>query len=287
MARRPSAPARRIVVSRTLTDTPLARRHERFVAQGEPRKPKPIPWEKFERDRYPEPALRLAADAMLALAAGEYDAVLGFARLAAALVASGAPFDLVSAAASVPADEIRHSDCALRMAKLCAGRGIAAGFERVAVEPAWLPGAAGALDISMVELPVISETLAAAMLTACRDRATDLVARALFASLVADEVHHLRLGWYYLAWRSPQWTRAERQRVADRAGEILVGLERQFWRGRDAPRNSRRAARALGVLDSPALRAVVRRTVEREIVPGLDALGLGASRAWRVRLRGA
>jgi hypothetical protein len=111
--------------------------------------------------------------------------------------------------------------------------------------------------------------------------------RAVYSSIVADEVHHARLGWYYLAWRAPAWTRAERQRVGDRAGAYVVEIEKQFWRGRDAPEGVRAAARALGVLESEGQRRAVRAIMDDEIVPALDALGLGASHAWRQRKRGA
>ena len=110
---------------------------------------------------------------------------------------------------------------------------------------------------------------------------TDPVARALFTSIIGDEVHHARLGWYYFAWRAPQWTHAERQRLADRVGDLLVTVEPRFWMGRDAPAGARKGARALGVLDSAGQRTVVRQIMEDEIVPALDALGLGASHAWK------
>jgi hypothetical protein len=118
-------------------------------------------------------------------------------------------------------------------------------------------------------------------------RAKDRTLRALFAAIVADEVHHARVGWYYLAWRAPQWSQAERQRVADYVGRAVVSVEKRFWQGRDAAPSARRAARALGVLESEGQRDAVREIMENEIVPGLDALGLGASHAWRMRQRGA
>jgi hypothetical protein len=65
-----------------------------------------------------------------------------------------------------------------------------------------------------------------------------------------------------------------------------MDIERQFWRGRDAPRGCKQAAAALGVLDTPSQRKIVRRVMVEEIVPGLDAFGLGASHAWRQRRRG-
>ena len=273
-------------IRRLLTDTPLARLHDRVMAGHDRRRGAPIPWGRFEREGYPEPALSLALDAQRELAWGEYGAVDLFARLASALSLQGAPFDLVAAASSVPADEIRHADYALRMASLLAGREVGIDVDCRALERRW----GGALTLErlddlMTQVVAIDETLAAAMLTACAERATDPVARALFRAIVADEVHHARLGWYYLAWRAPQWTRAERQRVADGAGLLVMGTERRFWQGRDAPRGSQRAARALEVLESRGQREAVRRVMEGEIVPALDAIGLGASHAWRGRER--
>lgn len=274
-------------IERVLTATPLSRQHERWQREGRGRAARPIPWTEFDRKKYPKPSLSVALDAMMGLARGEYSAVDAFARLSSGLARNGAPLDLIAAAAQIPADEIRHAEYALQMASLYAGEDVAVDVDSSAFGLDW-PAADGleSLDRTMLELPTISETLAAALLVECRERATDPVARALFSAIVADEIHHLRLGWYYLAWREPQWTRAERQRAADVAGESIVRIEEQFWFGRDAPRGSRRAAAALGVLDSKTQRAVVRRVMEREIVPGLDAFGLGASHAWRVRRRG-
>lgn len=273
-------------VRRRFTDTPLARRLARAHREGR-RAPPQVPWSRFDRARYPEPALALARDAYLALAAGEYSAIDLFARLTGAMARNGMPFDLVDACAAIPADELRHTDCALKMAALCGA------LDRVALDErrndARWPAEVGLaeLDWIMVELPAISETIALALLSACRGRATDPVARAFFATIVADEVHHARLGWYYLAWRAPSWSRAERQAVADRAGVQVMAVEGRFLKGRDAPPGSRRAASALGVLDSATQRAVILRVMEDEIVPALDALGLGASLAWRMRKRAA
>lgn len=274
------------VCRRILSQTPLARAHERLLGVRVGGRPKPIPWSSFRPDRYPPAARALAREAMIALAAGEYGAVVGFAKVAAALALRGAPFDLVALATRLPTDELRHAELAIQMAALL-GDG---EREAVALEPdlrrleredpcQWEPAA---LDALMAEVPAISETLSTALLAACRDRAIDPVARALFSSVLADEVHHARLGWYYLMWRAPQWTRPQRQDVADHIGVVVAGTEHRFWRGRDAVPE----AAALGVLDSLTQRAAVAAVMEREIVPALDALGLGASHAWRLRRRG-
>ena len=272
-------------IRRVLTDTPLANVHERTLLQRGPRKGIAIPWNQFRPKRYPAAALALSYDAQRMLALGEYSAVGLFARFVEALARIGAPFDLVSAASRVPQDEIRHADLAFRFASMCAGRDITVEsaeeksprwHERLTVED---------LDSFAIDVIAIGETLACALLSECRDGATDPVARALYSNIVADEVHHARLGWYYLLWRAPQWSQVDRQRVADNAGLLVLQIETRFGTGRDAPRGAQKAARALGVLDTVRQRKVIREVMEHEIVPGLDALGLGASHAWEKRRR--
>jgi hypothetical protein len=276
-----------VQVRRVLTTTPLARQHERGLAGKLTRRVPPIPWESFDRSKYPEAALKLAAHAQSKLALGEYGAVDLFAHLVSAMALLGVPFDLVAAAARTPADEIRHADYAMRAAKLLGGNDVAITFDAKAFRDRWAkPVDLERLDLLMLEVCAIGETLSCALLSACLERAKDPVMHAVFSGIVSDEVHHARLGWYYFAWRAPQWSRAEKQRVADRGGDLLVKTEKQFWHGRDAEPKAKKAARALGVLESEGQRATVRAVVEDEIVPALDAIGLGASYAWRIRERG-
>ena len=247
-----------------------------------------IPWSRFDRSKYPAPALALACKAQTMLATGEYEAVDLFSRITSGLAVNGAPIDLVAAATRAAADEIRHADYAFRMAALLGGTDdVRVEVRSKRAEDRW--GARldlATLDLMMVDIVAVGEALACALITASRARATDPVARALFTSILGDEVHHTRLGWYYLAWRAPRWTAAERQAIADRAGEVVMQVERRFWWGRDAPAGSRKAARALGVLESEGQRKVIRQIMEDEIVPALDELGLGASHAWEARVRG-
>jgi hypothetical protein len=275
-------------VRRVLTDTPLARRHDKALTGRVSHKIPTIPWADFERGRYPEEALSLAARAQTKLALGEYGAVDLFARIASAMTLVGAPFDLVAAAARIPSDEIRHADFAIRTASTLAGTDASIDFDVAAAKKAWeKPMDLEQLDRLMLEVSAIGETLSCALFQACLERAEEPMMRALFSGILSDEVHHARLGWYYFTWRAPQWTKAEQQRISDRCGHVLLKVEKQFWTGRDAPPKAKKAARALGVLESDGQRKAVRKVMEDEIVPGLDALGLGASHAWRIRERGA
>jgi hypothetical protein len=271
---------------RSLTETPLARAHERLMEGGARRKYAPIPWGTFDRSRYPGPAVALALNAQRMLAIGEYLAVDLFSRVASGMALLGAPMDLVAMAASIPSDEARHADLTLRMAGLLAGGDLTIDVKPELVSRRFgFPMSQEDLDDFMIEVPAIGETLACALLKACADRARDPTVKALYANIVRDEVHHARFGWYYLAWRAPQWTQAQRQRCADRMGDHVVQVEQRFARGRDAPAGAKAAARGLGVLDSASQRVIVGRIMEEEIIPALDAVGLGASHAWKVRLR--
>jgi hypothetical protein len=274
-------------VRRILTATPLARQHERTLERGLNRKHPVIDFASFDRTKYPRPALALAHHAATKLALGEYTAVDLFAHLASAMTLNGVPFDLVAAAASVPHDEIRHADYAMRAARALVGEDAEIEFDASALRKRWeKPMGLEELDAAMLEVSAIGETLSCSLLSACRERAKDPMMHAVFSGIVSDEVHHARLGWYYFAWRAPQWTRPERQRIADRAGVVVVGIEKRFWRGRDAPAVAKKAARDLGVLESEGQQEAVRSVMEDEIVPALDALGLGSSHAWRIRQRG-
>ncbi len=273
---------------RALTGTPLSRQHE-VRLHGRRGRAKRIPFHRFDREAYPAAALSLAHDTYQQLATGEYDAVDGFSRLTASLCWHGAPFDLIAASAQIPADEIRHAETAVRMAALCAGvdpSEVALDAERrLAGRPREVRMSLAQLDDVMLRSVAIGETLAAAILATSIDGATDEVAKKVLESLIADEIRHARLGWYYLAWRAPQWKPAERRAVAASAVRDVSRMEVRFASGRDAPRGSRKAARALGVLDTARQRAAIHEVMEDQIVPGLDALGLGASAAWKTRSR--
>jgi len=278
----------RVAVSAVLSDTPLARRHKLTLQGKLVRAPRALPWDSFDASAHPDAALRLALDLWSGLAGGEYAAIGLFAQLAAGLSFTEAPFDLVYAATQVSADETRHAEYCVRMAQLCA-----AGDAAIVVDATRLHAALAPLvdieevDFAMLYYAAISETLATGLLAVCQQRARERLSRALLTALISDEVHHARFGWYYVAHRSPRWTLAERQRLADRVMDVLVGIEQDFWTGRDAPKAAQGAARALGILDSSAQRAAIQDVMENEIVPALDAVGLGASRAWALRRRGA
>jgi hypothetical protein len=276
-----------VQVRRVLTTTPLARPHERRI-EGKPlRKPRPIPWAAFDRRAFPKIALDLALDSYLKTAEAEYGAVEVYAQLTSAMAMAGLPLDLITSSAHICTDEARHSDYALKMASLLTEADVSVLVDKEKLQGHWKAGTSlEEIDAAILHVAAISETIACALVSACMDRARDVTVLALLGNLLSDEVHHARFGWYYLSWRSPQWSQAERRRLADRMASNVVNIERRYWAGRDAPETEVESARALGVLDSEGQRAAVRALMEDEIVPALDSLGLGASHAWRLRRPG-
>ena len=263
-------------------DGPLARRQRRELTSMS-RRSRAIPFEQFARERYAPEVLRLACEQYGALARGERSAIGLFARIAASLDAQGAPSEFVLAATAASHDEARHAVYCEELAVRC-GFDPASAAVSAPSEPE--PRTLLELDIALIRSVAVSETLAAALLMSCRRLAKDPVVRALLTTLIGDEIHHARLGWYYAAARQPAWTLEERQQVADAVGEAIARIEHEFWHGREPDASASPAAHALGILDTETQRACIREVVESELLPGLDALGLGASSAWEARVRG-
>jgi hypothetical protein len=279
---------KRLEIRRTLTTTPLARQHEGRLTGKPQRRPKPIDWGACDRSRYPKEALRLAVDSHVKLAAGEYGAVQLYGALTSAMSLAALPMDLITASAAICTDEARHADYAMQMARVLTGEDVPIPIDKESLERPWKKDVKLInIDAVILHVAAISETLSCGLVGACLDRATDATTRSMLSNLMADEVHHARFGWHYLSWRAPQWTRVERQKLADSMATNVIGIERRFWQGRDAPRGAADGARALGVLESEGQRLAVREMMETEIIPAIDALGLGGSHAWRVRDRGA
>jgi len=264
-----------------LGDGPLARHQLRELTRGPARRRRAIPFTDFAPERYAPAALALASDQYGALARGERCAVGLFSRLAAALDAFAAPREFVLAATAAAHDEARHAQYCEEFAVHCGFDESLLALQPPPAEPE--PRTLIELDIAMLRSVALSETLAAALLMACRRIAREPVARALLTTLIADEIHHARLGWYYAANRASAWSSNERQQVADALAEAVIRIEFEFNWGRDAAPPFDRPAHALGVLHTDVQRACIRDVVENEILPGLDAFGLNASKVWQSR----
>lgn len=141
------------------------------------------------------------------------------ARLSA-LAAAQAPLDLVGMAADFLADECAHVELGSRAAMALGGaapRTVDFGQAVHAPPPDLTPkqwANERVLRVSCVA-EVLAEAAAARTYVACPD---DGLPRALYASILRDEVYHKQLGALYIEYAYESWTDEERERL----GRVLA-----------------------------------------------------------------
>jgi hypothetical protein len=208
----------------------------------------------------------------------EYASAAAFAEIAAALLACGAPIELVAAAGDFVVDELVHTEAAARIASAVGG---AVALE-VALDRLVRPPSARAPLVAAAELIVrtscVGEALTVPMLKVSRRVAGGGVVGDVLARIVADEAGHAQLGWWLLDWAAPHLTdeaRAHLGRVAGGALRAFAPLLAGSCTG------SGLGVVACAVYD-PAFAAAVRRHVARPLaargidVPVDDLAAVGA-----------
>jgi hypothetical protein len=234
-----------------------------------------LPWDE------PLPESEDARQVWTRTAFSEYASAAAFAEIAAALLACGAPIDLIAAAGDFVVDEIVHTELAARLA---------AGF-----------GGAIALEVDLARLvrpPVTGDPLLAAaeriVRTSCVGEAltvpilklsrrlsgSPLVDEAL-AVVVGDESSHAQLGWWFLDWADGRLDDDARAHLGRVAGATMRAFAPLL--GNDTPACASGYG-TLGCADyDPAFIEAARRRVaeplaERGIViPSADLAVVGAA----------
>jgi len=154
----------------------------------------------------------------------EYASAAAFAEIAAALLAAGAPIDLIAAAGDFVVDEIVHTEVAARLAVALGG---AVPLEVDLARLVRPPTAAAAGDplLAAAELVVrtscVGEALTVPMLKLARHTAGSPLIEAALAQITADEASHSQLGWWFLDWAAPRLDDAARGHLADVAGDAI------------------------------------------------------------------
>jgi hypothetical protein len=157
----------------------------------------------------------------------EYASAAAFAEITAALLAAGAPIDLVAAAGDFIVDEIVHTEVAARLAAALGGAvALEVDLTRLVRPPT--PMAAhdpilGACEL-IVRTSCVGETLTVPMLTLSRRVAGSALIEAALTAIAGDEASHAQLGWWFLDWAEPQLDDAARQHL----GEIASAAIRSF-----------------------------------------------------------
>jgi hypothetical protein len=156
------------------------------------------------------------AQAWIADALLEHASVASFSRFSLALLAAGAPSDLVELSHHAALDEIRHARLCFALAAAYAGEDVAPGRFPLGGEVHVASGLAD-LAASTVKEGCVGETLAAVVAAEQLARATDPAVRAALAQIAEDEARHAELAWRTVAWA-----------VREGGGEVRAAVERAF-----------------------------------------------------------
>jgi hypothetical protein len=236
---------------------------------------------------------RRRAAANWAMRAGvELEAAARFRRIAQRLDATGAEPVVVSLAAQAARDEERHAArCVELVGRLDAPRLPGVARAPVTDLPEIGPRGLSAREqvlYEVVAMSCITESLSTALLGEMRDAAGDDRVREVLGEILRDEVQHARLGWAHLA--------AERRRgpcgfLADLLPAMLEGTtsDEVFQAGEPDPADVGAALRGLGALPRAERRDRLGETLTSVVFPGLESLGVDASRGrvWLERKLGA
>jgi hypothetical protein len=157
----------------------------------------------------------------------EYASAAAFAEIAAALLAAGAPIDLIAAAGDFVVDEIVHTEAAARLAAALGGA-VALEVDLTRLVRPVTPAAAGDPLRRAAELVVrtscVGEALTVPILKLSRGLAGSTLIEAALGAVVADESSHAQLGWWFLDWAEPRLDDAARAQLGEVASRAVASF---------------------------------------------------------------
>ncbi len=239
-----------------------------------------ITW-KLDAATFTPAQLAAAAAAWRARAAQEYHSLALFTQLSGQLHQLVSPLDWAGAFARMIADEVRHTDIALRMTELCGGT-------PADVDPAalHLPVTGKTLRAhvraTVIAAFCIGETLSGRMFRRCLRAATVPVAKGAVRAIVDDETFHGRLGWelgaLLMRGDGSAACRRERDVLAGQLPEIFAHYRDMCGarRGEAWATAQREADGApnFGTLTDAGYACAFWQGMREDVVPGLVAIGL-------------
>lgn len=212
----------------------------------------------------------------------EHRAIGIFNLFALDLLAAGAPAEVLSGVCRAALDEVRHAELMAKLASCYSGAPEAPppGIPPLSEDPSITLEQQAAREA--LHLCVGSETFSAVLLQEKRERAGDPVVRDVLGVLIADEVHHARLGWSYLgAWLAGDdedgarraWLAGEIVPLFDDLTAAMFGDPRALPPP-SVPETERALATAHGWMSARDEYALYRAALDEVWAPGLRELGL-------------
>jgi hypothetical protein len=214
----------------------------------------------------PETRAELAA-AWTADALAEHASVASFARVSLALLAVGAPAELVADTHRAALDEVRHAELCFALAGAYAGSPVGPGPFPVA-DALRVPTTLAELALATFAEGCVGETIAAAIAAEQLASASDPGVRAALSEIAADEARHAELAWRTVAWALSAGGSAVRAALAP---AVLEALARACSSPERVP-GGPDALGAHGRLDGGSLALATRRALREVIAPAAVAL---------------
>lgn len=259
-------------------ETSLAHEHQRLM-RGKKRE---VRWERSTAHDLPE-ALRAAlGELWTARTLGEHRSVGIFALFTLDLLGAGAPAELLSHACRAQLDEVRHAELFARVAQLYTGKDV--------TPPPGIPQLPDEPDVPMPEqvarealyLSVFAETYSSILLSALYEAAEDPVVRDTLGIVIADEVHHARMGWACLRTmleKTPELRETLARMVVPTMDALVLALfgDVEKLPAPSLSEDQRALATPHGYITAQREWQLFGEAIREVWVPGLARLGLDAS----------
>lgn len=234
-----------------------------------------LPWETFGPEGYSEAVVSDARSWWTELAANELAAVIQFSSVLSALACAQAPLDLIGMTSEFLSDECAHVELGARAAMALGGAAprTVDFAQAMRAPPAHLTPMQWANE-RVLRVSCVAEVLAEAAAARTHLACTEPLPRALYTSILRDEVYHKQLGVLYIEWAYESWDAAERQRLGRVLADELLHY-RGLWRGvRPTPVGVTVPRHRLGFLERSELAHVALGAALEHVVKPLAAIGI-------------
>lgn len=214
----------------------------------------------------------------------EYVSARVFAALVPQAMAAKVAYADVSRLSEMIAQEIEHAELCARVLRTLEDEPYAALPGDLQAVPHHADAEPlEALVRNVISVSCCSETVAVALVGTERELAATPELETLLTQILSDEVGHARFGWRLIEDLSPRFNSALRARLSG----YLVGVFRHQLSIHTPfltlPTVSDRAM-SVGAPDGASSFRIFIETMTRVTIPGLDRLGIEATRAWDVAL---
>ena len=225
-----------------------------------------LPWESAREGRSAE-ALEEARWVWTQSAFSETASAAAFAEIARALLAAGAPIDLVAAAGEFVADEMVHAELSARVAEALGGLvPLEVNREKLVRPPEGATPLLRAAEL-VLRTSCVGEALTIPILKSAKATASSALVERVLRRILEDESAHAELGWWFFDWAIDRLDDAARAHLGRAASAALESFSPLFESG--CGRTDALGALACGTFD-----AAFHAAKERRVIAPLAKLGI-------------